>query len=292
MRDLRERAPAKVNLTLHILGRRPDGYHELESLVAFAGAGDALRLEPDTGPGAGPTLAVEGPEAAVCGALADNLVLKADRLLREAMPGLVSGHFSLTKRLPVAAGLGGGSSDAAAALRLIAGLNGLPLDAPSLMQAARRCGSDVLVCLAPRAKMMRGAGERIDAPLALPPLFAVLVNPRVPVATAQVFAALGLAPDAWRSGAPHPDIGGDEAAVVAGLRHCRNDMEPAAIAIAPVIGVVLAQLRALPGCHLARMSGSGATCFGLFESCRAAARAATRLRGAQPAWWIKSTLLR
>jgi 4-diphosphocytidyl-2-C-methyl-D-erythritol kinase len=290
MRHLRERAPAKVNLTLHILGRRPDGYHELESLVAFAGAGDDLRLEPK--PGAEPGLVVEGPEAGVCGALADNLVLKADGLLRQAMPGLASGHFSLTKRLPVAAGLGGGSSDAAAALRLLASHNGLPLDAPALVQAARRCGSDVLVCLEPRAKMMRGAGERIDAPLALPPLCAVLVNPRVPVATARVFAALGLAPDAWRSSAPHPGIGGDEAAVIAGLRRCRNDMEPAAMAVAPVIGAVLAQLRALPGCHLARMSGSGATCFGLFENCRAAARAAARLRDAQPAWWIKSTLLR
>jgi 4-diphosphocytidyl-2-C-methyl-D-erythritol kinase len=288
MRVLRERAPAKVNLTLHVLGRRADGYHELESLVAFAGAGDILTLEP----GATPALLVEGPEAAACGDAAGNLVMKADRLIREAAPAIRSGLFSLTKRLPIAAGLGGGSSDAAAALRLIATLNGLPPNAAEVVEAARRCGSDVPVCLEPQARMMRGAGEAVDEPLMLPPLFAVLVNPRVPVATGRVFAAMGIAPGTRRTLDPHPVIGGNAAAVIDGLRACRNDMEAAAIGIAPEIGIVLKKLRALPSCRLARMSGSGATCFALFDTCRAAARAAASLRTDQPMWWIKSTVLR
>src|SRR4051794_31128949 len=151
---LATRAPAKINLTLHVLGRRADGYHQLESLVAFAGIGDDLQLVPASRL----SLQVAGPTAALAGSDADNLVLKAAHLLAERVTGLRTGAFHLTKRLPVAAGIGGGSSDAAAALRLLARLNDLPLSHPALQDAARLTGADVPVCLEPKARMMRGIG--------------------------------------------------------------------------------------------------------------------------------------
>ena len=191
------------------------------------------------------------------------------------------------KRLPVAAGIGGGSADAAAALRLLADHNGLALTDPRVTQAACATGSDVPVCLDPVAREMRGAGEQVGPPLSLPPLFALLVNPRVAVETAPVFKALGLAPgQAHRAVAPAG--GKDRAPIFAG----RNDLEAPARTIAPVIGDVLAQLAALPHAELARMSGSGATCFALFPSCHDAARGARVLRATNPGWWIKPTVLR
>ncbi|NNM74567.1 4-(cytidine 5'-diphospho)-2-C-methyl-D-erythritol kinase [Enterovirga aerilata] len=287
---LATRAPAKVNLTLHVLGRRPDGYHELESLVVFAGAADRLELEP----GDGLSLRIEGPTAAAAGPADDNLVLRAARHLAERVAFLRMGTFRLTKNLPAAAGIGGGSSDAAAALRLLASLNGLPADDPRLFDAARRTGADVPVCLDPRARMMRGVGERIGPPLDLPPLFAVMVNPRVSVPTPEVFRRLGRVPGDL--GPPdHPAVPGRISAgdlvslLVAGGR---NDLEPPAIAAEPVIGTALSRLRALDGCRLARMSGSGATVFGLFDDCRAASRAARALRVAEPSWWVKATVFR
>ncbi|HEX2553958.1 MAG TPA: 4-(cytidine 5'-diphospho)-2-C-methyl-D-erythritol kinase [Microvirga sp.] len=287
---LATRAPAKINLTLHVRGRRPDGYHELESLVAFAGTGDSLALEP----GDALSLHVEGPTAGLAGADADNLVLKAARLLAEAVPGLKVGAFRLVKRLPVAAGIGGGSSDAAAALRLLARLNGLPLAHRALREAARRTGADVPVCLEPRARMMRGVGEALGPDLRLPPLFAVLVNPRVPVETPRVFKALGLAPGETLPGAPHPAVAAGAAApeILAALGAGRNDLEPPARAVEPVVADALAALGRTPGCRLARMSGSGATCFALYDDCTAAAAAAGALRRAYPGWWVKATSLR
>src|SRR3954452_3433571 len=176
---LTARAPGKINLTLHVLGRRADGYHELESLVAFAGAADTLSLTPAPAL----ALAMEGPTAGSAGEGGDNLVLTATRHLAERVDGLRVGAFRLTKRLPVAAGIGGGSSDAAAALRLLARLNDLDLDPSGVPEAARATGADVPVCLVPRARMMAGVGERLGPALALPALFAVLVNPGVPVPT-------------------------------------------------------------------------------------------------------------
>ena len=173
---LATRAPAKINLTLHVLGRRADGYHELESLVAFAATGDALSLTP----GRLPRARRERSDGGARRPGSDNLVLKAARLLAERFEGLRLGQFHLVKRLPVAAGIGGGSSDAAAALRLLARLNGLSLGDPRLRDAARCAGSDVPVCLEPRARLMRGAGEDLGPALALPRLHAVLVNPGVP----------------------------------------------------------------------------------------------------------------
>jgi 4-diphosphocytidyl-2-C-methyl-D-erythritol kinase len=283
-----ETAPAKVNLTLAVLGRRRDGYHLLESLVAFARLHDRLSFIPDT------TLALRviGPTTAAAGPVADNLVLKAARVLAAEVSGLKLGRFTLTKNLPVAAGLGGGSSDAAAALRLLARANRLSGHDPRLLEAARQIGADVPVCLDPRPRLMRGIGEKLSLPLDLPTLPAVLVNPGATLATKDVFAALGFARGARRR--RRPVIGrlpGERDALIALLAaHC-NDLEPPALALKPVIARVLGALREQPGCRLARMSGSGATCFGLFGSARAAAAAARELATARPRWWVQATVL-
>jgi 4-diphosphocytidyl-2-C-methyl-D-erythritol kinase len=287
---LTTRAPAKINLSLHILGRRADGYHELESLVAFAGSGDTLSLSPDEPL----SLHVAGPTASSAGVPDKNLVLKATRTLLERMEGLRAGAFHLVKRLPAAAGVGGGSSDAAAALRLLACLNRLALDHPIVVDAARATGADVPVCLAGRARMMRGAGEHLGPPLNLPCLFAVLVNPGVPLETARVFQALGLQPGERSQGEDRLPI---DSGLTAGdlldrLARARNDLERPALALAPLIGEALERLREAPGCRLARMSGSGATVFGLFDDCAGTAAAARLIRRAKPDWWVKGTSLR
>src|SRR5215475_5070632 len=187
MSGLVEEGRAKVNLTLRVVGRRVDGYHDLESVVVFADCAD--RLELALGPEL--TLDIAGPLAGACGAASDNLVLKAARLLAERVPGLVLGAFTLEKVLPVAAGIGGGSADAAAALRLLARLNNLALDDARLREVALQTGADVPVCLASRACDITGVGETL-LPLSPPKLPSVLVNPRVPVATKDVFGELGL----------------------------------------------------------------------------------------------------
>lgn len=286
-----ERAPAKVNLFLRVVGRRIDGYHALDSLVMFAGMGDSLRLTP----GEGLSLTTSGPFADTTGAVDDNLVLRAARALAALVPGLRAGSFHLTKRLPTAAGLGGGSADAAAALRLLARLNGLAAAHPALAQAALETGSDVPVCLTGSARMMRGRGEEIGPPLALGPLFCVLVNPGVPVPTAGVFAALKIRPGGngpSHDRPPTPDAFADRAALLSFLAQEPNDLEPPARALAPEIDAALASLAATPACRLARMSGSGATVFALYDTCHTAAQAARTLRAAHPAWWVKSTVLR
>ena len=279
-----EKAPAKVNLTLRVIGRRADGYHEIESLVAFAGVGDALTFTS----GGRLALSVGGPTAAAAGEVADNLVLKAARALAERVERLKLGRFALSKRLPVAAGLGGGSADAAAALRLLARANGLAPDDPRLMQAARATGADVPVCLDPHPRFMRGIGEVLSDPLDLPRLFAVLLNPGVAVATKDVFAALTVA-TAGKTGPAAICTGA--AALLAEIARGRNDLEGPAIELEPAIADALAVLRNLPGCRLARMSGSGATCFGLFDSMDAARGAARRLRVGYRAWWVRATAL-
>ena len=286
---LATRAPAKVNLTLTILARRLDGYHELDSLVAFAGTGDDLSLEP----GDSLDLVVEGPLAGATGPRDGNLIIKAARALGERRTNLKTGVFRLTKRLPAAAGLGGGSSDAAAALRLLARLNGLSLQDSAVAEAARATGADVLVCLVPRMRMMRGVGDVLGPPLTGARFFAVLVNPGLPVQTASVFGRLGLKP-----GERHPDrtrsfeVGGPAPVRLCDIAAAGNDLEPAAIAVAPIVAEALDSFRALPGCRLARMSGSGATVFGLFGDCREAAAAGRMLARQRPGWWVKATCLR
>jgi 4-diphosphocytidyl-2-C-methyl-D-erythritol kinase len=282
-----EKAPAKVNLTLHVLGRRADGYHEIESLVAFAGVGDALSFTP----GRALALTVGGPTAAAAGDTADNLVLKAARALAEQVEGLQLGRFALSKRLPVAAGLGGGSADAAAALRMLARSSRLAPDDPRLLQAARATGADVPVCLDPRPRLMRGIGDILSEPLDLPKLAAVLVNPGVAVPTREVFAALKLPAGSVAASPPGRATSLGATSLADAIANGRNDLELPAIELQPVIADVLAVLRKLPGCRLSRMSGSGATCFGLFDSTAAATAAARTLRIGYPAWWVRPTVL-
>ena len=248
-----ERAPAKINLALHVLGRRSDGYHELDSIVAFAGVADRLAFAaaPDW------RLDIVGPFAAGLASGDDNLVLKAARAFAEAFPAdSQTYHVTLEKNLPVASGIGGGSADAAACLRALATLAG-GVDAERLRAIAAGLGADVPVCLLGKACRMRGWGNHLDPLKEMPPMPAVLVNPRQPVATAEVFARLALEP-------------GDTAfeGLVAGadLASYRNDLTGPALAVAPVIGEVMEALQSAPDLHLARMSGSGATCFGIFSS--------------------------
>jgi len=286
---LTERAPAKINLTLHVTGRRADGWHTLESLVALSRGGDTLNLTKSK-PLA---LSVEGPGAAASGRVEDNTVLRAARHFAERFPGARLGSFHLIKRLPAAAGLGGGSSDAAAALRLLARANAVALDDTRVMEAARATGADVPICLIGRARMMRGVGDELGPLLALPPLVGLLVNPGEPVATKEVFSRMKIAPGVATGFGGHPEVYPKMPmeALITALRRGRNDMEAAACLLAPVIGDLLAVLAAAPGCRLARMSGSGATCFALFKDCSAAARAKKAILRAHPFWWAKSCLL-
>jgi 4-diphosphocytidyl-2-C-methyl-D-erythritol kinase len=274
-----EKAPAKINLTLRVLGRRADGYHELESLVAFADLADALTLQP----GGDAALEISGPFAAACGPLAGNLVLKACGALRERVAGLMAGRFLLEKNIPVAAGLGGGSADAAAALRLLARSNGLAPGDARLAAAALAIGADVPVCLEPHARIMRGVGEELSAPLGLPPLAALLVNPGVALATRDVFAKFAGGP---AGKTPLAGVPREPAALLEWLGQHGNDLTPSAIACVPAIAGVLSAISALPGVRLARMSGSGPTCFALFTSPAEATAAAQRLKAERKDWWV------
>lgn len=275
-----ETAHAKINLTLRVLGRRADGYHDLESLVVFADLADTLSLAP----GGDTTLSVSGPYAAACGEPAGNLVLKAQCALAELVPGLKGGRFVLDKKLPVAAGIGGGSADAAAALRLLARANDISIDDARLMVAALRTGADVPVCVASEPCIMTGVGERLSPPLHLPPLHAVLVNPGVALATRDVFSAYSVTPQPHALAAS--SLPRELKPLIEFLKGHGNDLTDAAIACAPQVADVLRALGALPGALLARMSGSGSTCFALFADATASAVAARRLAEAHKDWWV------
>ncbi len=277
-----EKASAKINLTLRVIGRRADGYHELESLVVFAGIADTLTLQTSQD-----GLEIIGPFAGKTGSTADNLVFKAVAAVRARIAEVKAGRFVLEKNVPVAAGLGGGSADAAAALRLLAHANGLALDDPRLFFAARAVGADVPVCLDPRPRIMRGIGELLSAPLDLPVLPAVLVNPGVPLATRDVFGK-------FTRGERRTDIAGvphEIDKLIEFLERHGNDLTSAATACEPVIAEVLAALRGLPGVKLARMSGSGPTCFALFGSLSEATAAAQQLMSEHENWWVRPTTL-
>ena len=264
--DPGEFAPAKVNLALHVTGQRDDGYHLLDSLVVFAGAGDRVTVAPGTG------LAITGPGAASLPVGCDNLCLAAAR----AMGGGV--RITLDKHLPVASGIGGGSADAAATLRAIARL-GRPLPRPEAILAL---GADVPVCLAGRPARMTGVGEELQ-PVVLPPFWLVLANPGVAVPTPAVFRAL-----ARKDNPPLPPLPPlpDAMALAGYLAATRNDLEPPAMALAPAIAEAHAALAATAGCLLARMSGSGATTVGVFATADAARAAASRLARERPDWWV------
>ncbi|HLX16502.1 MAG TPA: 4-(cytidine 5'-diphospho)-2-C-methyl-D-erythritol kinase [Bradyrhizobium sp.] len=284
---------AKVNLTLRVVGRRVDGYHDLESVVAFADCADRLTLTL----GRELHLNTTGPLAQACGELADNLVLKAARLLGECVPDMKTGKFTLHKVLPVAAGIGGGSADAAAALRLLAKANALALDDSRLVEVAQTTGADVPVCLASHACVMTGVGETL-LPLALPKMPCVLVNPRVPLATKDVFEALGVRSGELLVGASDvlqatawPDQGGSLEEWVEALSAGTNDLEAPAARIQPIVGEVISALNATNGAWLARMSGSGATCFAIYENTAEAQRAAQKLQLDHPQWWVHAGVL-
>ncbi|WP_298260306.1 4-(cytidine 5'-diphospho)-2-C-methyl-D-erythritol kinase [Bradyrhizobium sp.] len=291
--EIVEDARAKVNLTLRVVGRRVDGYHDLESVVAFADCADRLTLLP----GGELRLKTSGPLANACGGLDDNLVLKAARLLAERVKGLKSGTFTLHKVLPVAAGIGGGSADAAAALRLLARANGLAIDDARVIEVARLTGADVPVCVPSLACVMTGVGEKL-LPLALPKLPCVLVNPRVAVATKDVFAALGLRNGELLVGVADviramvwPDAGASLEEWVEAFADSSNDLEAPAMRIQPVIRNVISALSATNGAWLARMSGSGATCFAIYENTAEAGRAAEKIRHDHPEWWVHAGTL-
>lgn len=278
-------APAKVNLYLHVVGRQPDGYHLLDSLVAFADIGDRLTAAPAERL----SLSLGGPEAAaLAGPGDDNLVLRAARLLAAAAsegrpPSPPFGAaLSLDKQLPVAAGIGGGSSDAAAALRLLERLWQRPLAPGALAALAVRLGADVPACLAARPVWVGGIGERIEPAAGLPPAGIVLANPRRSLPTAAVFQARRGPFGAPGRFSPMPR---DAAALAAVLAERCNDLTDAAIGLVPETRAVLDRLARLPGALLARMSGSGATCFALFADRAAALAAARALADAQPGWW-------
>jgi 4-diphosphocytidyl-2-C-methyl-D-erythritol kinase len=280
---LLEKAPAKINLTLRVLGRRADGYHELESLVVFADVADTLTLEPDNAD----TLEITGPFAADSGAISDNLVLKAVAAARICIGAVKAGRFSLEKNIPVAAGLGGGSADAAATLRLIAGANEIALDDARIMSAAQAVGADVPVCIASRPRIMRGVGELLSDPVDLPPLAGVLANPRVPLSTRDVFGKFVRA----HGGNDLGDVPRGPGSLIEFLKVHDNDLTPAARACSPVVGEVLQALEALPGARLIRMSGSGPTCFALFSTPSEAAMAARKLARERTDWWVQAATI-
>ena len=269
-----EPAPAKLNLCLHVTGRRADGYHLLDSLVVFADVADRVEVSA----GSGLSLRLIGPEADGLQAEPDNLVLRAARLM-----GVTDMAIQLDKHLPIASGIGGGSADAAATLRALSRLTGRTLPA---VQDVLRLGADVPVCLAGRPVRMSGIGETLVALPPLPPMWVVLVNPRVAVPTPQVFAAL-----ASRDNPPLPDLPAAALSSAQGFanwlaRQTRNDLVPPAVTVAPVLTDLQQALDGTPDCLLARMSGSGGTHFGLYATAEAAGAAARMLRSAYPAWWI------
>jgi 4-diphosphocytidyl-2-C-methyl-D-erythritol kinase len=282
MAPVEELAAAKINLDLWVVGRRADGYHELDSLVMFAPPCDRLRFRA----GGELTLEVTGPFAAALADEPDNLVLRAARRLAARVGRAPEARITLDKRIPVAAGLGGGSADAAATLRGLNRLWRLGLSAADLAPLAAGLGADVPVCLASRPTRMRGVGDRLEPIDGLPELALLLVNPRQPVATAAVFAGLA------GSFGPPPELGpppGERGLLLEWLRARANHLEAPARRLLPAIGEVLEALASQPGCALARMSGSGATCLGLFDEEGALAPAAAALAGAHPQWWVATT---
>lgn len=275
MTALEEAAPAKVNLFLHVTGRRADGYHMLDSLAVFGPAADRLTATP----GAALSLTLAGPFGESLAAEPDNLVLRAARALAAEAGSEAGATLQLEKHLPIASGIGGGSADAAAALRLLNRLWGSGLDSAALARIAAPLGADIPVCVASRPARMQGIGEVISAAPDLPECGLLLVNPRVPVATPAVFRARQ---GGFSAPAALPAAWPDARAMAADLARLTNDLEAPALSLCPVIADVLAALRAAPGCLLARMSGSGATCFGLFATPQQAEAAAQTMPGD---WW-------
>lgn len=270
-----ETAPAKINLALHVRARRPDGYHEIETLFAFLRDGDTVTVAPADAD----RFAITGPFAPALGGEGPNLVLAARDAFAAAFGALPPLAITLDKHLPVASGIGGGSADAAATLRALGRMRGVPVAAMAAI--ALDLGSDVPACLFGLAARGGGRGERLEAVSGTGGVPVLLVNPGVGVSTAKVFAG-------W-DGRDRGALGGGDpiAAALAG----RNDLEPPATSVAPVIARVVDRLRAQPGVRIARMSGSGATCFALFEDADAATAADEAIAAAEPGWWRLRSVL-
>lgn len=286
MTALRDIAWAKLNLTLEVLGRRSDGFHELNSLVAFAGVGDTVELEPK----GALDLKVEGPFATALDG--GNLILDAAEAAKAHSPGLTLGRFRLFKNLPVAAGLGGGSADAAAALRLIIRANQEALSEAAMADLAPVLGSDVAVCFGSKPALITGRGEMVAPVRGFPSCGVVLANPGLPLSTADVYGALDAPPlkSPPQSSAPL-DFAGDLDKLLDYVDPRGNDLEAVAMKLAPEIGDVLATLRTLENGRLVRLSGSGPTCFAVFATPRQALRAATVLVHSHPDWWVAASSL-
>ena len=282
-----ETARAKVNLTLHIKGKRSDGYHELESLVVFADVCDGLTFTPASED----SLRLEGPFSGLVNG--ENLVLKAKRAVGSWLGIAISGHFRLEKNIPVAAGLGGGSSDAASAIRALFRNYDSVSNAKTFIKHSAAIGADVPVCLQNSAAWMCGLGERVTPVSGLTPLPAVLVNPRIKLSTAAVFKTLNAKPLQSEVAGPPPSFPGWKNPVEATvwLKEGRNDLEAPAIALEPAVERVLDTLRCLDGCLLSRLSGSGPTCFGIFTSQQTAGEAALEIERSYPHWWVQATTL-
>ena len=277
--SLRVFAPAKINLCLHVGARRPDGFHDLESLVVFADVGDELRLECADNL----SLEIDGPFARGLLNDRDNLVVRAAEELARTQGRPLGARIRLTKNLPVASGIGGGSADAAATLRGLAQLWGGAADPETLRSIAERLGSDVPVCLGSTPSWMEGRGERISLLPSFPALWAVLVNPGVAIPTGDVFAALR---DRRGTGNQLPPRFVSADSLIEHLSKTTNDLEAPARAIVPAIGEALDAIEKTANVELTRMSGSGATSFGLYRTREAAAAAATALARSQPKWWV------
>jgi len=277
-------ARAKVNLYLHVTGKRADGYHLLDSLIVFAETGDDIRVASADDL----SLTVDGPFADGLAAEADNLVLRAARALAAEAGIAPQAQIRLTKNLPIASGIGGGSADAAATLASLATLWNTKVPAARLQQIALTLGADVPVCVDGRPAFIGGIGEEIQAAGSLPPAWLLLVNPKVPTPTPQVFKARTggfSAPARWQL-APKSTT-----ELAQYLQAQRNDLTDAARIVAPVIGDVLAAIAATPDCLLARLSGSGATCFGLYGSAAAAQTAKAAITARHPAWWTSAAAI-
>lgn len=289
---LQTKALAKVNLTLQIVRQRADGYHEIVSLVAFADIGDELTLN------LGPRLEldVQGPNASALAEISDNLVLIAVRHLGEHVDNLKLGRFELTKRLPVGAGLGGGSADAAAALRLLAQANGMELSDPRILIAARKSGADITVCLEQKARVMSGIGEKLSAPLQLPELPCVILFPEVSVSTHAAFATFDEMGMISLSGKyDHPEAGAiplERQKFFAFLNSQTNDLARATHQLTPAVEAAEERLSSTKGAKIVRMSGSGPSVFALYETMAAAKKAAEEIQAEQQDRWVVATSLR
>lgn len=282
-------APAKINLTLRVEAPRADGYHPLQSLVVFADWGDTLTATP----AAELTLGLEGPFADALAADTHNLVLKAAWALRAAAgtPGL-GARLTLDKQIPLASGLGGGSADAAAALRLLNDLWELDFSTRQLAEIGSVVGADVPACVWSRPLLMEGIGERIRLLAAWPELDALIVNPGKALSTPDVFRALDtLGRQRSAVGLERVPVAGDRASALGVAAAAFNDLEEPAISLEPAIGTVLASLNRLGRVRLARMTGSGASCFALFDSAAEASAAASGLAESHPGWLIRQVKL-